>query len=184
MNKTTAIISAMIFLLLTSAVGYFIFQNQKLANQLEKNQKPLQSETTLKSDAPIASPTIQATPAAKILTLEELRQIIATSTNNKDHSGLLPYLKKDKIIFIIMSSSCCEPKTQSEAIDGLSYIDDGISFDFDQNSQTIKELKTKNERLTKAYVGLSTKNENLVAYTLDSKNQISQIEVSASWKLY
>ncbi len=93
-------------------------------------------------------------------------------------------MTKPKVNFIIMSSSCCEPKTTQEAVDSLSYINEGIPFDFNQNTTLVKTLKSKNDRLTNAYIGLSKTKEHLVAFTINDKNQISQAEVSISYKLY
>jgi uncharacterized protein YneF (UPF0154 family) len=184
MSKTTAILSGIIFVLLIAAVGYFVFQNQKLTNQLEKNPQTQSTSSNSITQAATQTPTPLPSPTPKALTIDDIHQIITTNSNLKDHSALLPYLKGDSVNFIVMSSGCCAPKTAKEAIDSLNYIDEGIPFDFDQNNTTIKDVRGKNERLTKAFIGISKNSEKLVAFTLDTKNQITQIEVSASWKLY
>lgn len=57
-------------------------------------------------------------------------------------------------------------------------------MDFNQENETIKNLKAKNPRLAGAYVGISQSKEHLVALTINQQNKISQVEVSVSWKLY
>lgn len=184
MNKTIAILSGIIFTLLVAAIGYFVIQNQKLTGQLEKNQQTQTVITQNTVESPSAIPTAQASASSKTVTLDDVHQIIIAATSQKDHSALLPYLKTEGVNFIVMSSGCCAPKTPKEAIDSLNYIDEGTPFDFDQNSTTVKETRAKNERLTKAFIGISKNSEKLVAFTINSKNQITQIEVAASWKLY
>lgn len=93
-------------------------------------------------------------------------------------------MQKPKVNFIIMSSSCCEPKTPDEAVANLDYVKEGVPFDFNQNSTLVKNLKSKNDRLKDAYIGISKSKEHLVAFTLDFANQITQVEVSISYKLY
>lgn len=182
MNKTSWIPLVIIILLLSAGIVFFIIQNQKLSNQISKGPK-IQS-TSFPSPEAATQAAVTQTPSPKTSTLGEVKTAIVANTNQKDRFELLPFIKNGSVNFIIMSSSCCPPKTPEEAIDSLNYIDEGIPFDFDQNSTTVKTLKTKNERLTNAYVGLSKNKEQLVAFTLDSKNRITQIEVSASWKLY
>lgn len=83
-----------------------------------------------------------------------------------------------------MSSECCEPQTPDEAVVQLSYINDGIPLDFNQQLETIKNLKNKNPQLADAFIGVSKTTEHLAAFYLDSQNRISAIQLSVSWKLY
>lgn len=94
------------------------------------------------------------------------------------------YMTTPTITFIIMSTECCQPQTPQEAITQLSYIEEGIPMDFNQENETIKNLKAKNSRLTDAYVGISQSKEHLIAFTIDQQNKISAVEVSVSWQLY
>ncbi len=159
-------------------------QNQKLTSQLAKS--PQTQIATELSPTPSASQTtiVQSLPSPKVKTLKDVQDALIANTNIKDHSAILPLLKTDTVNFIVMSSGCCPPKTAKDALDSLNYIDDGIPFDFEQNSTLVKTLKSKNERLTNAFIGLSKNKEQLVAYTIDDKNQVTQIEVSASYKFY
>lgn len=183
MNKLTVPLLIFIVILLLVGLAYFALQNQKILKDISHEKSPSNSSTQETKSIQL-SPSPAATPSPKQLTLTEVQEGIKTASNNTEHSTIATYLAKGKINFIIMSSSCCEPKTAEDAINSLSYVDEGIPFDFNQNSPIVKNLKTKNERLKNAYIGISQTKENLVAYTLNSKNEITQIEVSVSYKLY
>jgi hypothetical protein len=147
--------------------------------QAQPSSSPVASVTT---PSPLSSsPTTSPSPKN---TTQDIQQNIQDAINSKNYQGLVGYMQKPKVNFIIMSSSCCEPKTPDEAAAQLDYVKDGPPFDFNQNTTLVKNLKAKNTRLTNAYIGLSKTNENLVAFTLDSNSLITQIEVSVSFKLY
>ena len=71
-----------------------------------------------------------------------------------------------------------------EAVDQMSYIKNGIPMDFDQTNPIIVSLKSKNPQLAETFIGLSKNDEHLAAFTLDTQNKISAIQLSVSWKLY
>lgn len=182
MNKTVTVLLATIVLILLAGGGYLIFQNQKLAKQIAK-QGPSPSVFS----SPATSTTSPITPSPQPSpknTLKDIQENIEAAINSKNYQALIGYMKKPKVNFIIMSSSCCEPITPDGAVTQLDYVKDGVPFDFNQNIALVNSLKAKNERLKDAYIGLSQTNEQLVAFTLDSNNQITQIEVSVSYKLY
>lgn len=180
MNKTLTVLLATIILILVAGGGYLIFQNQKLAKQIAK-----QEPSPLLVASPATSTTSSITPSPSIKNiLEDIQENIEAAVNSKNYQGLVGYMKKPKVNFIIMSSSCCEPQTPDDAATQLDYIKDGAPFDFNQNTTLVSSLKAKNERLKNAYIGLSQTNEQLVAFTLDSNSQITQVEVSVSYKLY
>lgn len=181
MNKRVTFLITIVVLVAVGLV-YFVFQNQKKLKDTGTQIVPNNSTQDEKITQPSPSAAVSPTPSA--LTQSEVLELIKKSSNNTDHSAILPYLSKSKVNFIIMSSSCCEPKTPQEAADSLNYIDPGIPFEFDQNSKVVKTLKEKNDRLKNTYIGISQTKEHLIAYTLNFKNEITQIEVSVSWKLY
>lgn len=182
MNKVVITVLFVIIILLGAGLGIVLFQNQKLLKGL--SAKPEATTISTTTDQRVQEQNASPAPSPKIQTLLEVQKALEENTNQKDHKGLLQYTKSGKINFIIMSSSCCEPKSPEEAVSGISYIDEGIPFDFNQDTTTVKNLKSKNERLKDAYIGISKNKEHLVAYTIDSQNLIVQIEVSVSWKLY
>lgn len=168
-------------ILLAGGLGYFIFQNQKLIGKISE---PSPSPIVIASEEPsLKAPSIAPSPSPT-LTLAELQANIVDGINSKNTAALASYMTKPKVNFIIMSSECCQPMTPDEAVEQLKYIDEGIPMDFNQNNQTIKDVRAKNTRLTNAFIGLSKSNEQLAAFTIDAQNRISQIEVAASWKLY
>ena len=180
MNKTLTVLLATIILILVAGGGYLIFQNQKLAKQIAK-----QEPSPLLVASPATSTTSSITPSPSVKnTLKDIQENIQAAINSKNYQALIGYMQKPKVNFIIMSSSCCEPATPDEAAAQLDYVKDGVPFDFNQNTTRINSLKAKNERLKDAYIGLSQTNEQLVAFTLNSTNQITQVEVSVSYKLY
>lgn len=182
MNKAIPVLLAIIVVILIAGGGYLIFQNQKLAKQLAK-EGPGSSSISLPQTSP--TPSMTASPAQSTKpTLKEVQETIQASINSKNYQALIGFMQTPKVNFIIMSSSCCEPKAPDEAATQLDYVKDGTPFDFNQNTTLVKNLKVKNDRLTNAYIGLSQSKEQLVAFTLDSNNQITQIEVSISYKLY
>jgi len=89
-----------------------------------------------------------------------------------------------KIDFSLMSSECCEPMTPQEASDQLSYIDKGIPLDFNQEADLVKNLKEKNSQLADTFIGISKNGEQLAAFTIDSQNKISAIQLAVTYKLY
>ncbi len=181
MNKTLTTLLVVIVLILVAGGGYLIFQNQKLIKQLSK-QEPSPSQASL-ATSPQPSIVSSPSPSPK-LTLKNIQDNIQAAINSKNYQALVGYMQKPTVNFIIMSSSCCEPATPDEAATKLDYVKDGVPFDFNQNTTLVKTLKSKNERLTNAYIGIGQTKEQLVAFTLDSNNQITQIEVSISYKLY
>lgn len=178
MNKYLAPILLVLTVVLIAGLGYFIFQNQKLTGQL---QQPQVSPST--TSTPASSPTPKSSPSPTT-TIQALEENIKDAINSQNFAALEGYMSMPTVNFIIMSSECCEPQTPQEAIAGLAYIKGGVPMDFNQQNETIKNLKTKNSRLASAYIGISTSTEHLVAFTIDPQNKISGIEVAITWKLY
>lgn len=172
------------FILLTTALvaglGYFIFQNQKLIKTLA-SPAPSAQKAQVESPNPNKSPSPSPTPP---LTKQQLEENIKDAINSKNLAALETFMTTPTVNFIIMSSECCQPQSPQDAITQLDYIKDGTPMDFNQQNETIKNLKAKNSRLTNAYIGISQSAEHLIAFTTSSQNKISQVEVSVSWKLY
>lgn len=170
MNKYLVATFIVLTTALVAGLGYFIFQNQKLI-------KTLASPSPSAQKAQVESPT----PS---LTKQQLEENIKDAINSKNFAALETYMTTPTVNFIIMSSECCQPQSAQDAIAQLDYIKDGIPMDFNQQNETIKNLKAKNSRLASAYVGISQSAEHLVAFTTSPQHKISQVEVSVSWKLY
>ena len=178
MNKILTPILLVLIVILIAGLGYFIFQNQKLIHKL---QQPQVSPSTIST--PASSPTPKFSPSPTT-TKQELQENIKDTINSQNFAALEGYMSMPTINFIIMSSECCGPLTSQEAIDQLAYIKDGVPMDFNQQNETIKNLKAKNSRLAASYGGISTTTEHLVALSIDPQNKISGIEVAVTWKLY
>lgn len=181
MNKYVAFTLIALVVALVAAAGYLNFQNQKLIRQFAS-----QSASPSPDSSPLAAES-QVTPSpspSPKLTASEIQANIEAAINSQNTQALVGYMQKPKVNFIIMSSSCCEPATPDEAVTQLDYVKEGVPFDFNQDTSLVKNLKSKNERLANAFIGISKSKEQLVAFTLDSNNRITQIEVSISYKLY
>lgn len=90
----------------------------------------------------------------------------------------------DPVNLILQATECCGPRTPDEAVNQMSYINEGIPFDFNQESETTKSLKAKNPELAEKYIGISTGTEHLIAFGINNQNKISDIRISVSWKLF
>ena len=184
MGKQFTFILIFLVIALLAAAGYLIFQNQKLIKQFtgqSASPSPVTSPQVTPESLPSPSPSPSPSPKN---TISEVRENIEAAINSQNTQALAGYMQKPKVNFIIMSSSCCEPMTPDDAVFQLDYAKEGVPFDFNQNATLVKNLKSKNERLANAFIGLSKNKEHLVAFTLNSNNEISQIEVSVSYKPY
>lgn len=170
------IIAALIF---AAAVGYLLFQNQKLANQLiQQSPLPSPKETVQKPQV-----STQPTPSSKLMTLLELQENIKASVNSGNTQAMASYMT-NPVHVILQATECCGEITPDEAVAQASYVEPGVPFNFDQENATIKNLKTKNPELANTFVGISQNMEHLIAFTTNSQNKIAQIRFSVSWKLF
>lgn len=184
MTKSLIASLVIIVALLLSAVGYFIFQNQKvlkeLANQKQGQKDQVASasaQTQVTSSSPLPSP-------SPIMTSKQLKENIQAAVNSKNFAAISTYVTIPKVNFSLMSSECCQPQTPDEAAAQMEYIKDGVPMDFNQENPTIKNLKAKNPELADAYIGVSQAKEQLAAFKFDSQNKISWIQLAITYKLY
>ena len=182
MNKTIIAALVIIILILAGGLGYFIFQNQTLLSQ--KTASPTPSSTIYYEpprEIPSPIPSNDATPK---ITLKQLQENIQASVNSKNYQALATYMKQPKVNFSLMSTECCEPQTPDKAAGQMSYIESGIPLDFNQEADLIKTLKSKNPQLTQTFIGISKSGEQLAAFTINSDNKITAIQLSVCYNLY
>ena len=180
MNNLLIVLTVLVIILLGVA-GYFIYQNQIVIKQLTKVASPSPAPATSQPQATTqASPTSTPSP---LLTLALTQNAIKTNINAKNYQGLTAYMT-NPVSVILQASECCGPKTPTEAIDQMAYINTGIPFDFDQESATTKNLKDKNPQLADKFLGISKASEYLVSFGINSDNKISDILMAVSWKLF
>ncbi len=180
MNKNLLIALGIIILVLAGTLGYFILQNQQLIKKIaDASPTPLTSTTQSPQISPETAP---SSPSPK-LTLAQVQENIEASLNSKNYQAISIYTT-DPVNFILMSTECCGPLIPDEAVNQMSYIQDGEPFNFDQSTQLVKNLKAKNERLADAFIGISTTDEQLAAFKFDTNNNISSIELAISYNLY
>lgn len=178
--KYTVPVLIILVLLLTVALSYFIFQNQKIITSLKAPTLPTtQKESTIAATpSTLPSPSPSPTP-----TLIAIQNTIKTAIAAKNYDALIPYLESPTVNFALMSTECCQPQTPQEAVKQMSYIDAGVPFDFNQNSDIVKNVKTKKPALASFYIGVSQAGEYTAAFKIEN-NKISSIELSVSYKLY
>jgi len=183
MKKVLIVLTIIAALIFTAAVGYLLFQNQKLSNQLTQKSQ-LQSPTPTPAETvqkPQESP--QPTPSSKPMSLFELQENIEAAVNSRNTQAMASYMT-NPIYVILQATECCGEQTPDEAVAQASYVEPGVPFNFDQQNETIKNLKAKNPELANTFVGISQNLEHLIAFTTNNQNKISQIRFSVSWKLF
>ena len=181
MGKNLIIILIILVVGLIATGGYLIFQNQKLIKSLPNSQQVLQPSAIESSPSAQSS---SPNPSPKALTLAEVQNAIKTNVNSKNFAALIPYATRPTVNFSLMSTECCQPQTPEELVDQLKYVNDGLPLDFNQQSEIVKNLKSKNSQLANTFIGISTVGEQSAAFTIDSQNKIAGIQLSISWKLY
>lgn len=180
MNKYLIGGLTIIIIILLAGLGYFIFQNQKLAKRLASSPSPTVQPISSPQETPPTNS--QPSPSAK-LTFLEISENIKDGVNSRDFAALRTYMT-DPITVILQATECCGPKTPDEAVSQMSYIKEGVPFNFNQNSDLVKNLKAKNPELDAKFIGVSQDKEHLIAFGLNSQNRISDIRMSVSWKLF
>jgi len=179
MRKLLIALAIITVVILTAAAGYLIFQNQKLINKLSQASPPPSPQENVQK--PQESP--QSTPSPKTITLSELQENIEAAVNTKNTQALASYMT-NPVHVILQATECCGEQTPDEAVSQASYVEPGVPFNFDQQNETIKNLKAKNPELANTFVGISQNLEHLIAFTTNNQNKISQIRFSVSWKLF
>lgn len=182
MSKIATGLLIFVVLALVALGGYLVYQNQVLTKKLiGQSPQPSSSQEPNSSQTPQESPV----PTAKTTyTKNQTENAIKTNVNSKNFVGLIPYATKPTVNFIIMSSECCEPQTPEELVSQLSYIDEGVPMGFNQDSDLVKNLKSKNSQLSTTFIGIAQNGEHLAAFTINQDGFISQIQVAVTWKLY
>ena len=180
MGKNLILVLTGLIVILIATVVYFALQNQELLKRLPSaSPSPLATQlTTPTSSPPTASPIPTTT-----LTLGELQENITDAINSQNTAALATYMT-NPIQVILQATECCGPQTPTEAASQLAYIKEGLPFDFNQDSEIIKNLKTKNPELAGQFIGLSKSKEHLIAFSINAQTKIDSIRMSVSWKLF
>ena len=179
MKKLLIALAIIAILILASTVGFLIFQNQKLINKLSQASPSPSPQDTIQK--PQESP--QLIPSPKAMTLLELRENIEASVNSKNTQAMASFMT-NPVHVILQATECCGEQTPDEAVVQASYVEPGVPFNFDQQNETIKNLKVKNPELGGTFIGISQNMEHLIAFTINNQNKISQIRFAVSWKLF
>src|SRR3989344_1590248 len=179
MKKLLIVLVIIAAVILAAAAGYLLFQNQKLTNQLtQTSPSPTPKETVQK---PQESP--QSTPSSKQMTLFQLQENIKASVNSKNTQAMKSFMT-NPVHVILQATECCGEQTPDEAVAQARYVEPGVPFNFDQQNETIKNLKAKNPELAGTFIGISQNMEHLISFTTNSQNKSTQIRFAVSCKLF
>ena len=182
MGKNLSLILIILVAALLAVAGYFMFQNQKLISKLATQTSSPNPSVPPEPSEP--SPSLSPSPSpSPFLTRLSTQNAVKTNMASKNYQGLVAYMT-DPVNLILQATECCGPRTPDEAVNQMSYIDEGVPFNFDQGNDTIKNLKAKNPELADKYIGISTITEHLIAFDINDQNKISDIRISVSWKLF
>lgn len=180
MGRNLLIVLIVALLILLTGAGYLIFKNQKVIPKSSistPSSNPTPASLT-------ASPSVSVTPSpAPILTLALTQNAIKTNVNAQNYQGLISYMA-NQVSRILQATECCGPEPRESTVSQMSYIDEGIPFNFDQEQELVKNLKSKNPELADKFIGISINKEHLIAFTINSENKISEVRMSVSWKLF
>ena len=183
MGRNALIVLVVILVILLLGVGYLIFRNQQITPQFGKYPSPSPTSTTTTPFSP-SDQLVPMTPSqTPILTLSLTQNAIKTNINAKNYQGLVPYMT-NQVSRILQATECCGPEPREATVSQMSYIEEGIPFNFDQEQELVKNLKSKNPELTNQFIGVSINKEHLVAFTINRENKISEVRMSVSWKLF
>ncbi|OGD84218.1 hypothetical protein A2165_03590 [Candidatus Curtissbacteria bacterium RBG_13_40_7] len=183
MSRNIVIISIIVLVFLLIGASYLIYKKPS-ATSMPSDQSPSASPISI-----VQSP-LATSSQAPILTLALTQNAIKNNINAKNYQGLIPYMT-NKVNVSLQATECCGEKTPDEAVSQMSYIDEGIPLDFDQSSELIRNLKSKNPLLSDKFIGVSTTNigasttkEYLIAFTINNQDKISEVLMAVSWKLF
>lgn len=177
MQKTFgSLLAFVVFALAGAAIYFFVSPNVKKNGDISP-PKQLSPQIT-------SSPQVTPEESPQIISRSQTENAIKTNVNSGNFKGLIPYATRPTVNYTLMSTECCEPQDPSTLAQNLESLKETLPLDFNQNSQIIKNLKAKNPQLSEAYIGISTKGEQLAAFYINDQNQISGVQLSVTWKLY
>lgn len=177
MQKTLgSLLAIVVFAVLGAGIYFFISPN------LKKNGDPSPSDQP--SPQMSASPQVTPDESPQIISKSQTENAIKTNVNSGNFVGLIPYATRPTVSYTLMSSECCEPQDPQTLAQNLEPLKAALPLNFNQNSENIKNLKAKNSQLSEAFIGISTKGEELTAFYINDQNQISGVQRSVTWKLY
>lgn len=177
MNKATQLVFAGAVIIIAVTVIYLLIQNQALVKKLQSNPSPI--ATTIVSNQATQESTTQPTP-----TLAQTEENIKAAINSRNTQAL-EGIMTTPVSVAIYASECCGEKLPKDAIAEIDkFLPNSTPYNFDQTAKIVTNLQAKNPQLADAFIGISQNSDKLIAFTLDTKNHISKVELSASWKIY
>ncbi len=182
MSKFLLVVVLVGILALTSVFVLFKFTNTSPTPKTN-GQTTNSSQQPSSSSSPTSTTKTNQSP--KGITQKDTQNAIIAAMNKEDRSALLPFFQKTDVAFALYASDCCPPQSAEDALKQLVFVNAGMPLTFDQENTAIKNLKTKNPQIADSFIGISTTNEYLVAFTIDDKTHlIKAIQMSVSYKLY
>lgn len=182
MNKVSLILFV-ITIITVALLGYFFSKNRDLLNQTDKSVKVDREISTIPSSSP-SEATSSPVSSPPNLNPAQVQTVIRNLVNAKNYQGLKTYMTSPTVLVTLASSDCCGNLTPEEVASQIAYLNSGVPFEFNQEASQIKALKARNSKLSKLFIGVSTRNQMVVSFGLSEKGLIEEIEMAASYELY
>lgn len=182
MNKISLLLLVLI-LISVALLGYFFSKNRELLNQTENPVNIDRQISTLPSSSPNEA-TSSPVASPPNLNPSQVQTLIRNLVNSKNYQGLEPHMKSPTVLVSLASSDCCGNLTPEETSSQMAYLNNGVPYEFNQDSLQIKQIKSENPRLNNFFMGISNKNEMVVSFKINQKGQIEEVEMAASYELY
>lgn len=181
MNKLTAVLLA-ILIITVALLAYFFSKNKDLLYPTSK-QPTFNREISVPSASPLEA-TSSPVASPPNLNQSQVQTVIRNLVNAKNYKGLIPYIKTPTVQLTLTSSDCCGELSVEDAVTQMGYLNNGVPFEFNQEADLARKVKERNPIFNSYFIGVSTINEQAVAFKLNSNAQIEEIQMAASYKLY
>lgn len=182
MNKVSLILFVLT-IITVALLGYFFSKNKDLLSRSDNNIKVNREISTLPSSSP-SEATSSPVASPPNLNPAQVQTVIRDLVNAKNYHGLKTYMTSPAVLVTLASSDCCGNLTPEDAASQIAYLNSGVPFEFNQEASQVKTLKARNSKLSKLFIGASTKNQMVVSFGLSEKGLIEEIEMAASYELY
>ncbi|GEM_PF-5882610 len=184
MNKLTVILLTIIIITVTT-LGFFFSKSKALLYDNQNTEKFDREVSVFPSSSPKdLSSSPSAAPSPPNLNKAQLETVIRNQINAKNYISLTNYMKTPSVEVTLMSTDCCGSLSPEETATQMGYINNGVPFEFNQNSPEVTNVKKSNAKFNGYFLGVSTKNEQIIGFSINNSNQIEKIEMSQSYKLY
>lgn len=180
-NHLPLVISLIVWALVIFAIVFFTTNQNNRPDIWTFVQKTVPGLSNTSSSSPSPSPD----PHEDLKRIADTKAVIQESINNKKFGDILEKLQ-DRVEVKKITEDCCGGEGKNDTIEHLSNLGANVPFDFNQNSELIFNLRTKNPELAEKFIGVAQPKpkEQLVAFEIQPDGKISEIQIAVSWKMY